>query len=134
MREAHPAPGDPLGPLDGPADPSRAARPARTAAAGPRGRAAAASPRRAAGPDHAERLGAAPATARGRHEGRRFPGSGAIHFIQESIGELKKVEWPNQKAVVSGTAVVLIACVIVGTYLWLNDQLWKYVVQHVLLR
>jgi preprotein translocase SecE subunit len=67
-------------------------------------------------------------------EGRRFPGSGTIRFIQESIAELKKVEWPNQKAVVSGTAVVLIACVIVGTYLWLNDQLWKYVVQHVLLR
>jgi preprotein translocase SecE subunit len=67
-------------------------------------------------------------------EGRRFPGSGAIRFIQESIAELKKVAWPNQKAVVSGTAVVLIACVIVGTYLWLNDQLWKYVVQHLLLR
>jgi preprotein translocase subunit SecE len=67
-------------------------------------------------------------------EGRRIPGSGAIHFIQESIAELKKVEWPSQKAVVSGTAVVLIACVIVGTYLWLNDQLWKYVVQHLLLR
>ena len=67
-------------------------------------------------------------------EGRRIPGSGAIRFIQESIAELKKVEWPNQKAVVSGTAVVLIACVIVGAYLWLNDELWKYVVQHVLLR
>jgi preprotein translocase subunit SecE len=67
-------------------------------------------------------------------EGRRIPGSGAIRFIQESIAELKKVEWPSQKAVVSGTAVVLIACVIVGTYLWLNDQLWKYVVQHLLLR
>jgi preprotein translocase subunit SecE len=67
-------------------------------------------------------------------EGRRIPGSGAIHFIPESIAELKKVEWPSQKAVVSGTAVVLIACVIVGTYLWLNDQLWKYVVQHLLLR
>ena len=67
-------------------------------------------------------------------EGRRIPGSGAIHFIQESIAELKKVEWPSQQAVISGTAVVIIACVIVGTYLWLNDQLWKYVVQHVLLR
>ena len=61
-------------------------------------------------------------------------GFGPINFIQESIGELKKVEWPNQKAVISGTAVVLIACVIVGLYLWLNDELWKYVVQHVLLR
>ena len=40
----------------------------------------------------------------------------------------------NAKAVVSGTAVVLIACVIVGAYLYLNDTVWKYVVQHVLLR
>jgi preprotein translocase SecE subunit len=70
----------------------------------------------------------------GPAERRRIPGSGAIQFIQEAVAELKKVEWPSQKAVVSGTAVVLIACVIVGTYLWLNDQLWKYVVQHVLLR
>jgi preprotein translocase SecE subunit len=72
--------------------------------------------------------------ASGRTEQRRFPGSGLLTFVQESIGELKKVEWPNQRAVVSGTAVVLIACVIVGVYLYLNDQLWKYVVQHVLLR
>ena len=40
----------------------------------------------------------------------------------------------NQKAVISGTAVVLIACIIVGAFLWLNDEVWKYVVQHVLLR
>jgi preprotein translocase SecE subunit len=57
-----------------------------------------------------------------------------FNFFRESWGELKKVEWPDQKAVISGTSVVLIACVIVGTYLWLNDELWKYVVQHVLLR
>jgi preprotein translocase subunit SecE len=71
-----------------------------------------------------------------RHEGqeRRVPGSGAIRFIQESVAELKKVEWPTQKQVISGTAVVLIACVIVGAYLWVNDELWRYVVRHVLLR
>ncbi len=69
---------------------------------------------------------------RAAEEQRR--GSGPINFIQESIGELKKVEWPSQKATISGTAVVLIACVIVGLYLWLNDELWKYVVQHLLLR
>jgi preprotein translocase SecE subunit len=67
-------------------------------------------------------------------EGRRVPGSGTIHFIRESWGELQKVEWPKQRAVVSGTAVVLVACAIVGTYLYLNDRLWQYVVQHVLLR
>jgi preprotein translocase subunit SecE len=71
---------------------------------------------------------------RPRADERHIPGSGPIHFVQESIAELKKVEWPSQKAVVSGTAVVLIACVIVGTYLWLNDQLWQYLVKHVVLR
>jgi len=62
------------------------------------------------------------------------PGSGPVHFVQEAWAELKKVEWPSQHALVSGTAVVLVACLIVGFYLWLNDELWKYVVQHVLLR
>jgi preprotein translocase SecE subunit len=67
-------------------------------------------------------------------EERRIPGSGPVHFVQEAWAELKKVEWPSQHALISGTAVVLIACLIVGFYLWLNDELWKYVVQHVLLR
>ncbi len=62
------------------------------------------------------------------------PGVPGVRFFQESVAELKKVEWPNQQAVVSGTAVVIIACLIVGTYLWANDELWKYVVQHLLLR
>jgi preprotein translocase SecE subunit len=69
-----------------------------------------------------------------RSDERHIPGSGPIRFIQEAWAELKKVEWPTQKAVVSGTAVVLIACVIVGAYLYLNDTVWHYVVQHVLLR
>jgi preprotein translocase subunit SecE len=55
-------------------------------------------------------------------------------FINESIAELKKVEWPSQNQVVQGTVVVLIACLIVGVYLWLNDQLWKHFVSNVLLR
>ncbi|HET9114684.1 MAG TPA: preprotein translocase subunit SecE [Gaiellaceae bacterium] len=57
-----------------------------------------------------------------------------VRFLQESWAELNKVEWPNQQQVISGTAVVIIACLIVGTYLWLNDQLWQYLVQHLLLR
>ena len=65
-------------------------------------------------------------------EARRggFPG---LRFIQEAIGELKKVEWPGQQAVVSGTAVVLVACVLVGVFLYVNDRIWSYFVQHVLL-
>ena len=119
--------------MDGPADASRAARAARAAGTGPR-RGAADASARAARPRTAARSRAVRRREAAATGERRSPGSGPIRFIQESIGELKKVEWPNQKAVVSGTAVVLIACIIVGAYLWLNDELWKYVVQHVLLR
>jgi preprotein translocase SecE subunit len=50
------------------------------------------------------------------------------HFLQESWAELKKVEWPGQNQVIQGTVVVLVACVVVGTYLYLNDIIWKHVV------
>ena len=59
---------------------------------------------------------------------------GPLGFIAESVAELKKVEWPGQSQVIQGTVVVLVACVIVGIYLWLNDQVWKEVVQKVLLK
>jgi preprotein translocase subunit SecE len=55
------------------------------------------------------------------------------NFIAESWAELKKVEWPNQNQVLQGTVVVLVACVVVGTYLYLNDQVWKQVVSKLLL-
>jgi len=55
------------------------------------------------------------------------------NFVMESIAELKKVEWPTQNQVIQGTVVVLIACTIVGIYLYLNDQLWKEVVQKLIL-
>jgi preprotein translocase subunit SecE len=58
---------------------------------------------------------------------------GLIGFVGESIAELKKVEWPNQNQVIQGTVVVLIACVIVGTFLWVNDQVWQEFVKKVLL-
>ena len=64
---------------------------------------------------------------------RRFPGSGFRRFVGESVAELKKVEWPGQQQLIQGTAVVLIACIIVGTYLWLADLAFKRLVQNVLL-
>ena len=67
-------------------------------------------------------------------EPRTRRGIWGVRFIREAIAELKKVEWPTQQQVVSGTAVVLMACLIVGTYLYVNDRVWSYVVQHVLLR
>jgi preprotein translocase subunit SecE len=62
------------------------------------------------------------------------PGIPGVRFFQEAVAELKKVEWPNQQAVISGTAVVIISSIIVGVYLWANDELWKYIVHHLLLR
>jgi preprotein translocase subunit SecE len=62
------------------------------------------------------------------------PGVPGFRFFQESVAELRKVEWPSQQQVISGTAVVIIACLIVGVYLYGNDELWSYVVKHILLR
>ena len=55
------------------------------------------------------------------------------NFIAESWAELRKVEWPGQSQVIQGTVVVLIACLVVGVYLYLNDQVWKQVVSKVFL-
>ena len=43
------------------------------------------------------------------------------------------MEWPGQNQVIQGTIVVLVACLVVGTYLYLNDQVWKQVVSKVFL-
>jgi preprotein translocase SecE subunit len=65
--------------------------------------------------------------------GRELPMAGAKRFITESIGELRKVEWPGQNQVIQGTVVVIIACVIIGTYLYVCDQLFNKLVSKVLL-
>ena len=64
---------------------------------------------------------------------RRLPGSGFRRFVSESIGELKKVEWPSQPQLIQGVTVVIIACVIVGTFLWVSDLAFKRLVQNVFL-
>ena len=53
-------------------------------------------------------------------------------FIRESIAELRKVEWPDQRQVTTGAVVVIIACAITGAYLWLNDLVWQRVVEAIL--
>lgn len=55
------------------------------------------------------------------------------NFVAESWAELKKVEWPGQNQVIQGTVVVLVACAVVGVYLYINDQIWKQVVSKVFL-
>jgi preprotein translocase subunit SecE len=67
-----------------------------------------------------------------RQTGRREPVQRG-RFVREAWGELKKVEWPSQSQVVQGTIVVLIACAIVGAYLFAADQAFKPFVRNVLL-
>jgi preprotein translocase SecE subunit len=74
-----------------------------------------------------------PAEPRAERRDEVRSGTPGIRFFQESWAELKKVEWPNQQQLVSGTAVVIIACLITGAYLYLNDQIWQWVVEHVFL-
>jgi preprotein translocase subunit SecE len=62
--------------------------------------------------------------------GRREAQRGS--FIRESIAELRKVEWPDQRQVTTGAVVVIIACAIVGAYLWINDLVWQRVVEWIL--
>jgi preprotein translocase SecE subunit len=65
--------------------------------------------------------------------GRREPPR-RFQFFRESWGELQKVDWPGRPQVVAGTVVVVIACAIVGGYLWLADLALKKVVEDIILR
>jgi preprotein translocase SecE subunit len=62
--------------------------------------------------------------------GRREAPRGS--FVRESAAELRKVEWPDQRQVTTGTVVVIIACAICGAYLWVNDLVWQRVVEFIL--
>jgi preprotein translocase subunit SecE len=62
---------------------------------------------------------------------RRLPGT---RFIGESWAELKKVEWPTQSQIIQATVVVLIACTIVGVYLWGADLVLRRLVEQVFLK
>jgi preprotein translocase SecE subunit len=108
---------------------TRSERRARRAAQLESQQAATAAPR--ARPRQQLRPAAEPASADGGR--RQAPGHGFWNFVQESWGELKKVDWPGQNQLIQGTAVVLIACLITGTYLFLADELFRRFVQHVLL-
>ena len=74
-----------------------------------------------------------PAAAPAQADGRHAPSRRGTRFVSESWAELKKVDWPGQQQLVQGTAVVLIACLVTGVYLFLADELFRRFVQHVLL-
>jgi preprotein translocase subunit SecE len=64
--------------------------------------------------------------------GRRA-GSQRGQFIRESAAELRKVDWPSRSQTFQGVVVVIIACAIVGAYLWGLDQMFRPLVDRVLL-
>ena len=64
---------------------------------------------------------------------RRERRGGIRGFAAESIGELKKVEWPNRRQLFTATVVVIIAIAVVGAYLWVADLALARFVKDVLL-
>ena len=46
--------------------------------------------------------------------------------------EIEEGRW-LQNQVIQGTVVVLVACLVVGSYLYVNDIVWKHVVAKVFL-
>jgi preprotein translocase SecE subunit len=83
----------------------------------------------ASGPDGGSGFDTVSAPALPHAPGRR----GFFSFFRESWAELKKVEWPNRGQVIQGTVVVLIACAIVGVFLYGADQAIRPLVKHVFL-
>jgi preprotein translocase subunit SecE len=65
--------------------------------------------------------------------GRREPRQRG-RFVRESVAELRKVEWPSRRQVLTGTVVVIIACAITGAYLWLLDLGLRNLVENLILR
>ena len=62
-----------------------------------------------------------------------IPGRGARAFLGESWSELKKVEWPGQRQLVSATVAVIIAIAVVGAYLWVADAAFSRLVRDLIL-
>jgi preprotein translocase subunit SecE len=75
----------------------------------------------------------APAPAPAPTTGHRRQGNWVFGFIRESIAELRKVEWPTQNHLIQGTVVVIVACVVMGTYLYFADLVFNKLVSKVLL-
>jgi preprotein translocase subunit SecE len=86
-------------------------------------------PQRARSRQQAVRPGAQPASNQTGRRERRERG----RFIKECWAELKKVEWPSRAQVIQGTVVVVIACAIVGAYLYAADQAFRPFVRSILL-
>jgi preprotein translocase SecE subunit len=50
---------------------------------------------------------------------------GLIQFVRECWAELQRVQWPDRRHLWQATAVVILAVVVVGTYLYALDTVFK---------
>jgi preprotein translocase subunit SecE len=50
---------------------------------------------------------------------------GLIQFIRECVAELRRVAWPDRAHLWQATLVVIVAVIIVGTYLYALDSVFK---------
>jgi preprotein translocase subunit SecE len=53
-------------------------------------------------------------------------------FVRESAAELRKVDWPSRAQTFQGVIVVIIACVIVASYLYGLDQVFRPLVDRII--
>jgi preprotein translocase subunit SecE len=53
-------------------------------------------------------------------------------FVRESAAELRKVDWPSRAQTFQGVVVVIIACVIVASYLYGLDQIFRPLVDRII--
>jgi preprotein translocase subunit SecE len=69
----------------------------------------------------------------GREQVKERRGFAPFRFVGESVGELRKVDWPGRQQLIQGTVVVILACAIVGAYLFACDTVLKRFVKTILL-
>lgn len=50
-----------------------------------------------------------------------------VAFVNESVGELEKVAWPNRKEVSTATLIVVVTVAVVSACMGLFDLLWNVV-------
>jgi len=56
----------------------------------------------------------------------------SIEFVKEAWQELKKVHWPTRKETYSATVIVIVAVVIVATFLGLVDFALSFAMQYIM--
>jgi preprotein translocase subunit SecE len=83
----------------------------------------------AAQPDGGGEL-AAPSA--GTPERRANPGARLVNFVQGSWRELQRVQWPDRRAVMQATGVVIGFVIVAGLYLGLADQVASKIVTLIL--